>query len=67
MRRTNMNFHTILLRKTLTAVLALVFRIVRILVIDNQALLLNKNPLSASLHSTAPMILNYCVGKHGGV
>ena len=60
----HMNFQPILLRKLLATMRALVFRIVCILMIDNQTLLLHRNLLAATSHPTAPGVAYNCVRKH---
>ena len=60
----HMNFQPILLRKLLATMRALVFRIVCILMIDNQTLLLHWNLLLAAVHTTAPGVAYNRVRKH---
>ena len=64
MRSPHMDFQTILLRKLLPTMRALVFRIVCVLVIDNQTLLLHWNLLLAAIHPTAPGVAYNRVRKH---
>lgn len=59
-----MDFQAILLRKLLTTMRALVFGIVRILMVDNQTLLLHRNLLAAASHPTAPGVAYNRVRKH---
>lgn len=60
----HMDFQTILLRKLFATMRALIFRIVRVLVIDNQTLLLDRNLLGAASHPTAPVVAYNRVRKH---
>ena len=64
MRSPHMDFQTILLRKLFATMRALVFRIVCVLVIDNQTLLLHWNLLLAAIHPTAPGVAYNRVRKH---
>ena len=60
----HMDFQTVLLRKLLATMRALVFRIVCVLMIDNQTLLLHWNLLAAASHPTAPGVAYNRVRKH---